>query len=63
MTMTIDEATWGTVRLAAQAQRLWRLRVAAGAVRCYGLATRRQRLLVLKHCSVAEAGLLMLRTR
>jgi len=57
----------GAQRLAAYAQRLWRLRVAASTVqrllRRHGLTTRRQRLLVLEHHSARDAGLLTQRTR
>jgi hypothetical protein len=59
--------TWGAARLAAHAQRLWGLRVAPSTVqrllRRQGLATRRQRLLVLEHHSARGAGLLTERTR
>lgn len=67
LAVAIAEATWGAARLAAYAHRLWRLRVAASTVqrllRRHGLATRRQRLLVLEHRSATEAGLLTERTR
>lgn len=67
LAVAIAEATWGAARLAAYAQRLWRLRVAPSTVqrllRRHGLATRRQRLLVLEHQSAAGAGLLTERTR
>ncbi|OLB04719.1 MAG: hypothetical protein AUH14_10340 [Candidatus Rokubacteria bacterium 13_2_20CM_69_15_1] len=67
LAVAIAEATWGCARLAAYAQRLWRLRVAPSTVqrllRRHGLATRRQRLLVLEHHSAARAGLLTERTR
>src|SRR5262249_5795845 len=53
LAVAIAEATWGAQRLAAYAQRLWQLRVAASTVqrllRRHGLATRRERLLVLEH--------------
>jgi transposase len=67
LAVAIAEATWGAARLAAYAQRLWRLRVAPSTVqrllRRHGLATRRQRLLVLEHHSARDAGLLTQRTR
>jgi transposase InsO family protein len=67
LAVAIAEATWGCARLAAYAQRLWRLRVAPSTVqrllRRHGLATRRQRLLVLEHHSARQAGLLTERTR
>jgi len=67
LAVAIAEATWGAARLAAYAQRLWRLRVAASTVprllRRHGLATRRQRLLVLEHHSATRTGLLTERTR
>jgi len=67
LAVAIAEATWGAARLAAYAQRLWRLRVAASTVqrllRRHGLARRRQRLLVLEHHSAQQAGLLTERTR
>ena len=67
LAVAIAEATWGAARLAAYAQRLWGLRVAASTVqrvlRRHGLATRRQRLLVLEHHSARRAGLLTERTR
>lgn len=67
LAVAIAEATWGAARLAAYAQRLWRLRVAPSTVqrllRRHGLATRRQRLLVLEHHSAQQAGLLTERTR
>jgi transposase InsO family protein len=67
LAVAIAEATWGAARLAAYAQRLWRLRVAPSTVqrllRRHGLATRRQRLLVLEHHSARQAGLLTERTR
>src|SRR5256884_2369759 len=67
LAVAIAEATWGCARLAAYAQRLWRLRVAPSTVqrllRRHGLATRRQRLLVREHHSAARAGLLTERTR
>src|SRR5262247_762847 len=67
LAVAIAEATWGAQRLAAYAQRLWRLRVAASTVqrllRRHGLATRRQPLLVLEHHSARDAGLLTQRTR
>ncbi len=67
LAVAIAEATWGCARLAAYAQRLWRLRVAPNTVqrllRRHGLARRRQRLLVLEHHSAARAGLLAERTR
>ena len=67
LAVAIAEATWGAQRLAAYAHRLWRLRVAASTVqrllRRHGLATRRQRLLVLEHHSARDAGLLTQRTR
>src|SRR5499433_2503842 len=60
LAVAIAEATWGAQRLAAYAQRLWRLRVAASTVprllRRHGLATRRQRLLVLEHHSALQWG-------
>ena len=67
LAVAIAEATWGCARLAAYAQRMWRLRVAPSTVqrllRRHGLARRRQRLLVLEHHSAARAGLLTERTR
>ena len=67
LAVAIAEATWGAARLAAYAQRLWRLRLAPSTVqrllRRHGLATRRQRLLVLEHHSAQRAGLLTERTR
>jgi transposase InsO family protein len=67
LAVAIAEATWGAARLAAYARRLWRLRVAPSTVqrllRRHGLATRRQRLLVLEHHSARQAGLLTERTR
>src|SRR5438477_702488 len=67
LAVAIAEATWGAARLASYAQRLWRLRVAPSTVqrllRRHGLATRRQRLLVLEHHSATQAGLLTERTR
>jgi len=67
LAVAIAEATWGVARLALYAQRLWRLRVAASTVqrllRRHGLATRRQRLLVLEHRSATQAGLLTERTQ
>jgi transposase InsO family protein len=67
LAVAIAEATWGAARLAAYAQRLWRLRVAASTVqrllRRHGLARRRQRLLVLEHHSAQQAGRLTERTR
>ena len=67
LAVAIAEATWGAARLAAYAQRLWRLRLAPSTVqrllRRHGLATRRQRLLVLEHHSAHRAGLLTERTR
>jgi transposase InsO family protein len=67
LAVAVAEATWGAARLAAYAQRLWRLRVAPSTVqrllRRHGLATRRQRLLVLEHHSARQAGLLTERTR
>jgi transposase InsO family protein len=67
LAVAIAEATWGAARLAAYAQRLWRLRVAASTMqrllRRHGLATRRHRLLVLEHHSAQQAGLLTERTR
>jgi transposase InsO family protein len=67
LAVAIAEATWGAARLAAYAQRLWRLRVAPSTVqrllRRHGLATRRHRLLVLEHHSARQAGLLTERTR
>jgi transposase len=67
LAVAIAEATWGAARLAAYSQRLWGLRVAPSTVqrllRRYGLATRRQRLLVLEHHSARQAGLLTERTR
>ena len=67
LAVAIAEATWGAARLAAYAPRLWRLRIAASTVqrllRRHGLATRRQRLLVLEHQSATRAGLLTERTR
>lgn len=67
LAVAIAEATWGAARLAAYAQRLWRLRVAPSTVqrlrRRHGLATRRRRLLVLEHHSATQAGLLTERTR
>src|SRR5215470_17312477 len=67
LAVAIAEATWGAQRLAAYAQRLWRLRLAASTVqrllRRHGLATRRERLLVLEHHSARDAGLLTQRTR
>ena len=67
LAVAIAEATWGAARLAAYAQRLWRLRLAPSTVqrrlRRYGLATRRQRLLVLEHHRAQRAGLLTERTR
>ena len=67
LAVAIAEATWGAARLAAYARRLWRLRVAPSTVqrllRRHGLATRRQRLLVLEHHSARRAGLLTERTR
>src|SRR5260370_566199 len=48
LAVAIAEATWGAARLAAYAQRLWGLRVAASTLhallRRHGLATRRHRL-------------------
>lgn len=67
LAVAIAEATWGAARLAAYVSRLWRLRVAPSTVqrllRRHGLATRRQRLLVLEHHSAQAAGLLTERTR
>lgn len=67
LAVAIAEATWGAARLAAYAQRLWRLRIAASTVqrllRRHGLARRRQRLLILEHHSAQQAGLLTERTR
>src|SRR5262249_25826750 len=67
LAVAIAEATWGAQRLAAYAQRLWRLRVATSTVqrllRRPGPATRRERLLVLEHHSARDAGLLTQRTR
>jgi transposase InsO family protein len=67
LAVAIAEATWGCARVAAYAQRLWQVRVAASTVqrllRRYGLATRRQRLLVLEHRSATQAGLLTERTQ
>src|SRR5262244_4137832 len=67
LAVAIAEATWGAARLAAYAQRVWRLRVAASTVqrllRRHGLARRRQRLLVLEHHSARQAGLFTERTR
>ena len=67
LAVAIAEATWGAARLAAYAQRLWRLRVAPSTLqrllRRHGLATRRQRLLVLEHRSATQAGLLTERTQ
>jgi transposase InsO family protein len=67
LAVAIAEATWGCARLAAYAQRLWRLRVAPSTVqrllRRHGLARRRQRLLVLEQPRAARAGLLTERTR
>jgi transposase InsO family protein len=66
LAVAIAEATWGAARLAAYAQRLWRLHVAPSTVqrllRRHGLASRR-RLLVLEHHSATQAGLLTERTR
>jgi hypothetical protein len=61
LAVAIVEATWFPRRLAACAPRLWRLRVASivrRLLRRYGLATRRQRLLVLEQRSATQAGLL-----
>jgi transposase len=62
LAVAIAEATWGAARMAAYAQRLWRLRAAPSTVqrllRRHGLATRRQRLLVLEHRSATRVGLL-----
>lgn len=67
LALAIAEATWGAARLAAYAQRLWRVRVSPSTVqrllRRHGLATRRERLLVLEHHSARQAGLLTERTR
>jgi transposase InsO family protein len=65
--LAIAQATWGCRRLAAYLARGWRLPLAPSTVQRllhrYGLATRRDRLLVLEHHSARQAGLLTERTR
>lgn len=67
LAVAIAEATWGCRRLAAYLRTTWRLTVAPSTLqrllRRHGLATRRQRLLVLEHHSARQAGLLTERTR
>ena len=67
LAVAITEATWGCARLAAHLYRWWRVRLAPSTIqrvlRRHGLATRRQRLLVLEHHSARRAGLLTERTR
>lgn len=67
LAVAITEATWGCGRLAAHVYRWWRVRIAPSTIqrllRRHGLATRRQRLLVLEHHSARRAGLLTERTR
>ena len=67
LAVAIAEATWGCRRLAAFVARWWRLSIAPSTVqrllRRHGLATRRDRLLVLEHQSARQAGLLTERTR
>ena len=67
LSVAVSAATWGASRVAAYLQHRWQLRVAPStvqrALRRAGLATRRQRLLVLEHRAVQTAGLLTERTR
>jgi len=67
LSVAVSAATWGASRIAAYLQHRWQLRVAPStvqrALRRAGLATRRQRLLVLEQRAVQTAGLLTERTR
>ena len=67
LSVAVSAATWGAGRIAAYLQHRWQLRVAPTtvqrALRRTGLATRRQRLLVLEQRAVQTAGLLTARTR
>src|SRR6476620_6308981 len=67
LSVAVSAATWGARRIAAYLQHRWQLRVAPTtvqrALRRTGLATRRQRLLVLEQRAVQTAGLLTARTR
>src|SRR5690242_1868829 len=67
LSVAVSAATWGAGRIAAYLQHRWQLRVAPStvqrALRRAGLATRRQRLLVLEQRAVQTAGLLTERTR
>src|SRR5215468_12558675 len=62
LAVAIAEATWGARRLAAYAQRLWRLLVSASTMYRillpHGLTTRLERLLVLEHYIDRDAGIL-----
>ncbi|HUM15230.1 MAG TPA: helix-turn-helix domain-containing protein [Candidatus Nitrosotalea sp.] len=61
LSVAVSAATWGASRIAAYLQHRWRLRVAPNtvqrALRRAGLATRRQRLLVLEQRALQTAGL------
>jgi hypothetical protein len=67
LSVAVSAATWGASRIPAYLQHRWQLRVAPStvqrALRRVGLATRRQRLLVLEQRAVQTAGLLTTRTR
>jgi hypothetical protein len=67
LSVAVSAATWGAGRIAAYLQHRWPLRVAPStvqrALRRAGLATRRQRLLVLKQRAAQTAGLLTVRNR
>ena len=67
LSVAVSAATWGARRIAAYLQHRWQRRVAPStvqrALRRAGLATRRQRLLVLEQRAVQTAGLLTERTR
>jgi transposase len=67
LSVAVSAATWGAGRIAAYLQPRWQLRGAPStvqrALRRAGLATRRQRLLVLEQRAVQTADLLTTRTR
>lgn len=67
LSVAVSAATWGASRIAAYLQHRWQLRVAPStvhrALHRAGLATRRQRLLVLEQRALQTAGLLTERTR
>ncbi len=67
LSVAVSAATWGASRIAAYLQHRWQVRVAPStvqrALRRAGLATRRQRLIVLEQRAVQTAGLLTERTR